>query len=175
MGGFLGFWGLDSWYLSLPKDVQAAIYTCADCPGEHGFKAEWLMNGDHHPLSGTPCQFLCNLAMNAVQSRQHDIADLLMEKAALVIASPKDLDYFKAIEANLADLKTIHPDQEQIDSLKPTIYSLIQDNPGILQSEIKRQFQADMENAVGLAYWALYQAGQVRREKHGRTFKVYVI
>lgn len=48
-------------------------------------------------------------------------------------------------------------------------------DPGILQSEIKKGFSADMENIVGLAHWHNYQEGRVRREKKGRSFQLWVV
>jgi len=175
MNGYLGFFRISDWYESLPGDIRAGIFKSADCPGEFGFKGEWLLNGDHHPLQQTATHFLCNIAMNAVPMRLHAVADALLDKAFQMISSKEDRDYFKAISTNIAELKLIHPDQKEIDSFKPAIYTLINDNPGILQSEIKKHFQKDVENTVGLAYWLLYQEGRVSREKRGRTFALFAV
>ena len=175
MNGYFGFFKIRDWYEALPGDIRVGIFNCADCPGENGFKGVWLLHDDHQPLQLSATHFLCTLAMNAVPMRQHAVADVLMDKAFQMIDSKKDRDYFKEITVYIAELKAIHPDHKQVEAFKPVIYSIIKDNPGILQSNIKKHFQQEFENAVGLAYWSLYQGGRVRREKQGRSFALYVV
>lgn len=175
MSGYLGFFKIIDWYESLPGDIRAGIFNSADCPGKIGFKGEWLLNGDHQPLQQTATHFLCNIAMNAVPMRLHAVADVLMDKASQMISSKKDSNYFNAITTNIAGLKLIHPDQKEIDAFKPVIYSLIKNNPGILQSELKKHFQKDVETTVGVAYWSIHQEGMVKREKLGKTFALYTV
>lgn len=67
------------------------------------------------------------------------------------------------------------PDQQQIDEYKPILYQLVKDNPGILQSDLKKRFSPDLENVVGYANWSNCQEGKIRREKKGRSFQLWIV
>jgi hypothetical protein len=175
MSGYLDYFGLRGWYDSLNPDVQEGICTAAECPGDFGFKSEWLFNRDISYTTQTAVNLLCNIALNALHSRDHNTCDVLMGKASQICKSSGEEFYFNAIAERVIDEKRIYPDQKRIDEHKPIVYNLVRDNPGILQSEIKKRFPVDLENIVGLAYWSIYQAGAIRREKKGRSFQLWVV
>lgn len=65
-------------------------------------------------------------------------------------------------------------DPFQLIEYKPILYQLVKDNPGILQSDLKKRFPPDLENVVGYANWSNCQEGKIRREKKGRSFQLWV-
>lgn len=67
------------------------------------------------------------------------------------------------------------PDQQQIVEYKPILYQLVKDNPGILQSDLKKRFPPDLENVIGYANWSNCQEGKIRREKKGRSFQLWIV
>jgi hypothetical protein len=67
------------------------------------------------------------------------------------------------------------PNQKQIEEYKPILYQLVKDNPGILQSDLKKLFPSDLENVVGYANWSNCQEGKIRREKKGRSFQLWIM
>jgi len=174
MGGYLNYFGVLDWYNKLPTAIQHGICDAADCPGDFGFKSEWLFARDISETTLTAVKMLCSFATNALRNKDHDTCDALMAKARLLCITDTERAYCKVISERIDEDKKVYPDQKQIDAYKPVIYNFIMKNPGCLQSDLKKQFSPALENTIGLAYWSLYQEGKVRREKKGRSFQLWI-
>lgn len=116
----------------------------------------------------------CKYGMSAVGDRNHSVCKALLEGAFNHAKSKADSLYYAAVEQKIRGKMQYSPDQQEIDKYKPIVYQLIKDNPGLMQSDIKKHFPPDMENIVGLAHWANFQEGRVRREKKSRSFQLWV-
>lgn len=71
--------------------------------------------------------------------------------------------------------KNCATDPCQLVEYKSIICQLVKDNPGILQSDLKKRFPPDLENIVGYANWSNCQEGKIRREKKGRSFQLWIV
>lgn len=179
-GGYLATYGLWDWYDSQPKEVQDFLYK--SCGYGIGTDPRHLKEGDIEILNApgeeypwTATKFLCNHAVTAVSERNHTVCDILLDGAFKSAKSAADSLYYALVVKNIRkDMEHI-PDQKQIDIYKPIILQLIKENPGILQSDIKKKFASELENTVGLALWAKVQEGMIKREKKGRSFQLWVV
>jgi hypothetical protein len=174
MAGYLDFFGILDWYSTLPITIQNGICKAAECPGEWGFKADQLFNGEISSTSWKPVDFMCNLALNSLHSKDHPTCDALMQKAFYLCNSKKDGQYYAVIANRISDEKSIYPDQNEINRYKALILSFLADNPGALQMNIKKQFPVTDEYAVGHALSQLNAEGILQREKSGRSFQLWV-
>lgn len=182
MGGYLDYFGLKDWYLSQPKEIQDFLYRSCG----YGFTSSGpadskkLLHGkilsygsDKEPV--TPTKFLCWHARNAVTvDRDHNACRVLMTKAKEVTRSQEDLDFYIEMEKLIDSEIEIYPDQKDIDSVKPEILNMIRNNQGILQSELKKQYPVEKEKIYGYAHAQIIKENKVRREKSGRSFKLYI-
>lgn len=182
-GGYLAFYGLWEWYDSQPKDIQDFLYR--SCGYGINTDSRNLIEGNHEIYSSDPddpyktildtaTRFLCRHAVTAVSERNHTVCNALMKKAFLSSKSKEDSFYHAMTEKIIREKMAYYPDQKEVDAYKPILYQLVKDNPGILQSDIKKHFSPDMENIVGLAHWANVQDGTIKREKKGRSYQLYV-
>lgn len=173
MGGYLDYYGLRDWYNNLPQDIQNYLYK--SCGYGINTNSDDLLSGDISFSSASATHFLCGHALNALHDRNHTACGIFMEKAFTVCKNKEDSFYYGNISLRILDEKSIYPDQAEIDKHKPIIYTLIKNCPGILQSELKKNFAPHLENTIGLAYWAIYQEGKIKREKKGRSFQLWVV
>lgn len=182
-GGYLAFYGLWDWYDSQPKEVQDFLYKSCGCG--MGTDSRDLFEGDHEVYSPDPddvykscpdtaTRFLCQHAMNAAYDKNYPICQILLDAAFTQAKSMKDSIYQGLIAQKIGDIPRIVFEQQEVERYKPILYQFVKDNPGILQSEIKKRFPPEMENVVGLANWHNCQDGRVRREKKGRSFQLWV-
>lgn len=123
----------------------------------------------------TATMFLCQHAMNAAYYKNYPICQTLLDAAFNHAKSMKDSIFQGIIAQKIGDIPAMIFEQKEIERHKPILYQFVKDNPGILQSEIKKRFPLDMENIVGLAHYSNYQEGRVRREKKGRSFQLWAV
>lgn len=178
-GGYLHSYGLWNWYDSQTKEVQDFLYK--SCGYGVNTDSKNLIEGDIEVLSSpdeeypwTATKFLCQHAMNAAHDKNYPICQKLLDAAFTHAKSMKDSIYQGLIAQKIGDIPGMIFEQEEIERYKPILYQLVKDNPGILQSEIKKRFPPELENIVGMAHWHNYQDGRVRREKKGRSFQLWV-
>lgn len=145
MGGYLQYFGLMEWYNSLPTAIQQGICNAAECPGDFGFKANWLFDRDISSTSQTAVKMLCSFALNAVKGKDHSTCDALILKARLICKTGAEGTYCDSIAKTIAEEKLIYPDQGKIDFYKPVIHQFIKEHPGILQSDINKHFDSQLE------------------------------
>lgn len=179
MNGYLGLYGLWDWYNLQSKEVQDYLYKSCGCG--IGSDSRNLTDGSFEILSQpdeeypwTATKFLCQHAMNAVHDKNHAVCKILMDGAFSHAKSMKDSIYYGIISQKIqADLQ-IFPDQNEINKYKPRVLSLIKNTPGILQTDVKKHFPAEIENIVGHALSQLNKSDEIRREKKGRSFQLWV-
>lgn len=178
--GYLAFYDLWDWYDAQPKEVQDFLYI--SCGYGIGTDSRNLIEGNIEVLSApgeeypwTATKFLCQHAMNAAQDKNQPVCKALIDGAFMNAKSMKDSFYQGMIAQKIQDQLNVNIDQKKIDEYRPILYQLVKDNPGMLQSEIKKRFPPDMENIVGLANWHNCQDGRVRREKKGRSFQLWAV
>lgn len=179
-GGYLGFYGLWDWYNSQSEEVQDYLYK--SCGYGINSDSSRLLEGDieilttpDDPYQISATRFLCNHALNAVKDKKHAVCQALLEGAFNHAKNPKDSHYYGMISLRLKDDLKIYPDQEEIDLYKVKVLSLIRENPGILQMDIKKHFPAKDESLVGHALSQLKYEEKIRREKKGRSFQLWVV
>jgi len=63
--------------------------------------------------------------------------------------------------------------RKKLDKYRDLIMSFLAGNPGFIQSEIYREIRADDPNIVGYAIWELEREGSLRKERYGRSFRLY--
>jgi hypothetical protein len=184
MSGYLGFYGLWDWYNSQPKEVQDFLYK--SCGYGIGTNSNNLIDGDHEIYGPDPddvykscpdtaTRFLCQHAMNAASDKNYSVCQTLLDAAFTHAKSMTDSIYQGLIAQKIGDIPRMAADLAEIERYKPILYQVVKENPGILQSELKKRFPADMENIVGMAHWTNCQEGKVRREKKGRSFQLWVV
>jgi hypothetical protein len=122
----------------------------------------------------TATSFLCGHAMNAAYDKNHSICKILMDAAFNHAKSLEDSFYY-AEYIKMTREKMQPSYQNEMDTYGSAVCKIIKTNPGILQSELKKKFSPDIENAIGLVAWALHQEGKVRREKKGRSFHLWIV
>lgn len=61
-----------------------------------------------------------------------------------------------------------------IPDLKKKALEIVENNPGIIQTDVYTHFEPEVKSYVQDACRALYKEGKIKREKHGRTFKLTV-
>lgn len=179
-GGYLGFYGLWDWYNSQSKEVQAFLYK--SCGYGIGTDSRNLIEGDIEVLSSpdeeypwTATKFLCQHAMNAAADKEFTVCQTLLDGAFSYAKSMKDSIYQALIAQKIGNIPNMVFEQVEIERYRPILYQLVKDNPGILQSDIKKQYPPELENIVGLAHWSNCQEGKIRREKKGRSFQLWVV
>lgn len=74
------------------------------------------------------------------------------------------------IAANIDNLLETHAKKE---NLKPEIERILKENAGILQSDLKKMFDAELQNEVSEILYSMSQSGEIERIKTGRTYKLY--
>lgn len=182
--GYLGFYDLWDWYNSQPKEVQDFLYK--SCGYGIGTDSSNLFKGDHQisrtdpddpskSCLDTATMFLCQHAMNAAYDKNYTICQTLLDAAFNHAKSMKDSIYQGIIAQKIGDIPKMIYDQNEVERYKPILYQFVKDNPGILQSDIKKHFPPEIENIVGLAHWHNYQTGLVKREKKGRSFQLWAV
>jgi hypothetical protein len=169
MGGLFGYFGIEEWFYSLPKEVQEKII-------EYGPGSDRYINSDEVSwTSNTATRLLANIALAALSYKDHALCDLLLEKAAECIREyTDDWAQYRAIEGRIAGEKEYLPDQREIDNYKLKALDVIRSQPGILQSDIKKIFPPEFGPTVGHALSQLKYEDKIRREKSGRSFKLFI-
>lgn len=61
-----------------------------------------------------------------------------------------------------------------IPDLTKKVLELVKNNPGILQTEAYTYFEPEVKDYVQGVFRNLSNEGKIKREKHGRTFKLYI-
>ncbi len=169
MGGLFGYFGIEEWFHSLPKEVQEKII-------EYGPGSDRYINNDEVSwTSSTATRLLGSLALAALGYKDHALCDLLLKKAAECIREDTD-DWaqYRAIAGRIAGEKEYLPDQKEIDEYKLKVLDVIRSQPAILQSEIKKLFPPESGPTVGHALSQLEYENKIEREKSGRSFKLFI-
>lgn len=96
--------------------------------------------------------------------------------ASLVVANPityqQEKERLQYMEANMADLLKR---EKILNRLRIDILQIIEDNPGILQTEVYKRFPSDLKNDVSNELYQLGAHEEISREKHGRTYRLHRI
>lgn len=178
-GGYLGYYGLRDWYDSQPRGIQRFLYkSCGyginTCSRNltHGTFISIGSPDDEYPWTAT--KFLCNHSITALHERNHTAFHALIDKARDCISSAADREYYVAIKSRTTAELAIYPDQKEINRVKPIIRRTITKNPGILQSDLKNGFSPNKKNIYEIAYSQILREGKVRREKAGRSFRLFL-
>ncbi len=171
MGGLLTYFGLHEWFKSLSSVDQQKIF---DCYKNETTDPNNLIEGEISYTSLSAVRFLTNLAHNALASKDHGFCDLLMAKALEIAERPEDIEYHRWLSDIIREQKVYIPDQSEIDVYKGKVLLIIKNDPGILQSRIKKLFCIGEQHVVGHAISQLTREGSLRREKKGNSFRLYL-
>ena len=86
-----------------------------------------------------------------------------------------------SMESYRNDLKKIEDNLEELIEkenllkwLKPKLLNIVIENPGVLQSDIYKMFDAELKSEVSNQLYLLYANGLITREKSGRSYKLYI-
>jgi len=178
-GGYLGYYGLREWYDSQPSDIQHYLYKI--CGYGINTDSRNLTEGTYLKIHSadpeypwTATKFLCNHAVTALHERNHDAYIAFLNEARNRVSTAADRDYYVAIKTRITRELRIYPDQKVINAIKPSIVEKIKNNPGILQVDLRKSYPSEDEYIFGLAFSQTLKTGQIRREKAGRTFRLFV-
>lgn len=176
--GLFGYFGLFSWFQSFSPSEQSKILACVTGPNgelsEYGLQPQRLVEGRLESTSMTAVQLLTALAEGALAKKDHQLCDVLMAKASEMAKLPEDVTYWRWMVDKIGEEKAYTPDQRAIDLFKTKILLIIGNEPGVIQSHLKRRFAPEDEAAVGHALSQLTREAKLRREKKGNSFKLYV-
>lgn len=101
-----------------------------------------------------------------------------------IIASQKLIDKYtsdlKYIEANIDDLLKAEKRKKEIEQnvlphLKADLVAIIKNEPGVMQSDIYKRFDADIKPHISSVLFAMDKAGLIRREKSGKSYKLTMV
>lgn len=86
-------------------------------------------------------------------------------------------DELKRLEDNLDELEAEYARNQYIEhvlipELKQKALNVVKENPGIIQTDAYSYFDPDMKAYVQDAFRILSKEGKIKREKHGRTYKL---
>ena len=86
-----------------------------------------------------------------------------------------------SMESYRNDLKKIEDNLEElikkeniINWLRPELLNIVIENPGILQTDIYKMFDAALKPEVSNQLYLLYAKDIITREKSGRSYKLYI-
>lgn len=65
--------------------------------------------------------------------------------------------------------------EKYLPTLQQDLFTVIQTSPGILQQDIYKQFPSEIKEDIQHTLYQLDKAGKIKREKEGRTYKLYAI
>lgn len=65
-------------------------------------------------------------------------------------------------------------EEKVVSPYRSKVLNIIRSSPGILQSEVKKRFTTEFQNAIILTLSLLQKEGKIRREKKGRSFQLWV-
>lgn len=82
------------------------------------------------------------------------------------------LKYLKENYENIKEEAKIKDEQGK--DLSKKLIEILSNNPGILQSDIYKQFHEVMKDEISSKLYFWNKNGKIRREKSGRSFKVYL-
>ena len=85
----------------------------------------------------------------------------------------------KYIEEHIDELEADYKKRQYVENilipdLKKKAYALVKESPGILQTDAYKQFAPEVEIYVRDVFRALEKEGKIKREKHGRTYKLTI-
>ena len=171
MGGYLDLFGIREWFYSLPKEEQEKIIRYysqgMNTNPDDLFNIQIL----HTSLTGT--KLLSTLAINSIHNKDHILSKKLLQKAHELIKDEFDSSYYEKALKTTSQLSAFIPDQKDINKYKDKIISLIKQNQGILQTQLKKLFKENEEGVVGYALSQLRKEGKIKREKKGKSFELY--
>lgn len=65
--------------------------------------------------------------------------------------------------------------EKYLPTLQQDLFTVIQTSPSILQQDIYKQFPSEIKEDIQHTLYQLDKAGKIKREKEGRTYKLYAI
>lgn len=84
-------------------------------------------------------------------------------------------DRLKYLEENYQKIKgDAEIKEKESKDLSKKLIELISNNSGILQSDIYKQFHEVMKDEISSKLYFWNKSGKIRREKSGRTYKIYL-
>lgn len=102
------------------------------------------------------------------------LGECYVEWASVMVANPDELaslkDRLKYLEENMDDLLKR---ERMIKHLKTDLLHIITDEPGVIQSDLYRRFDASMKNHIYNELYMMETNGAIIREKSGRSYKLF--
>lgn len=101
--------------------------------------------------------------------------ECFVEWASVMVANPVDLasnkGRLKYLEENMDDLLK---HERMIKRLKVDLLHIIAEEPGVIQSELYKRFDATMKNHISNELYMMETNSEIIREKSGRSYKLYI-
>lgn len=168
--GYLGFYGLIDWYNSLPPDFRERVLKCHKKDTSSDID---LLTGSLYCTSRSALNFLMGLAYSAAELKDMQLSNMIMNESFKFIQSKDDGEFCNGTARRILDLNNL-PNERDIEGYKYKVLLKIKEQPGILQSEIRKLFNKSESTLVGYALSRLNHAGIIQREKKGRSFVLYI-
>lgn len=101
--------------------------------------------------------------------------ECFVEWSKLSICNPAAMESYrndlKKIEDNLDDLIE---KEKLVKRLKPELLRMIKEEPGVVQSDLYKRFDASLKPEVSNQLYLMSAKGLIKREKSGRSYKLYI-
>lgn len=101
--------------------------------------------------------------------------ETFVEWSKLVVCNPDSMEMYrndlKKIEENL---DALIEKENLINWLKPELLRMVREEPGVIQSDLYKRFDAELKPEVSNQLYLLYAKGLITREKSGRSYKLYI-
>lgn len=169
--GLLELLQLTSWFLSLSTEEQVLIHKYSGL-GVNVNPDGLFKNGSTFGWSAV--MHLMKYAECAASERNHSLAHKCIAEAQNRETNADQGTTLSALKDRTTLTLETTPDQQQINIAKKAILKHLSNNPGVLQSEIKKQFPQFEENVVGYAISDIRKENLILREKSGRSFKLFI-
>lgn len=141
----------------------------------HRFSDEYAESKKQSPLSEYAALKSLVLYMEDVKRICASKGECFVEWASVLVANPVVLDSCKErlqyLEENMDDLLK---HEQMIKRLKTDLLHIITEEPGVIQSELYKRFDASMKNHISNELYMMETHGAIIREKSGRSYKLYV-
>ena len=115
------------------------------------------------------------LYMEDVQKLCYTLGECYVEWASVMVANTDELasnkDRLKYLEENMDDLLKR---ERMIKRLNADLLHIITEEPGVIQSDLYKRFDASMKNHISNELYMMETIGAIIREKSGRSYKLYI-
>ena len=101
--------------------------------------------------------------------------ECFVEWSKLQVCNPYAMEDYKNKLKDIEDNLDALIEKEKLEKwLKQELLSMIQEEPGVIQSDLYKRFDIKLKPEVSNQLYLLYTKGLITREKSGRSYKLYI-